>query len=125
MADGRDNLVMWKKGQSGNPKGPPKGNVHLSTHIRRLLHDPDFTVKLMNGEEYTGLPIIAIIKVAVIKAINGDKDAREWLAKYGWGTKIDVTSNGDPIKPIIVIKSYDDDDSENKTKQLADKSNRR
>ena len=34
----------WKPGQSGNPKGRPKGIKYLSEALRELLQDPD-TVK--------------------------------------------------------------------------------
>ena len=33
----RTETGQWKKGQSGNPKGRPKGTVGLNTRIRQLL----------------------------------------------------------------------------------------
>lgn len=31
-------MPKWKEGQSGNPKGRPKGSVSHSTEIRKILH---------------------------------------------------------------------------------------
>lgn len=81
------NLKPFKQGQSGNPSGRPKGSVNLATHIRRLL----------NEESKGPAPIEAIIKVAILKALDGDIKSMEWLARYGYGTKLDVTSDDKPL----------------------------
>lgn len=45
-----DNLILWKKGQSGNPKGRPKGSKNRSTIIREIL---DLMVKKEDEEGKT------------------------------------------------------------------------
>lgn len=91
------NLKPWKPGQSGNPAGKPIGTKHLSTWIREMLEDEDFTVKLSSGKKFKGAPIQAIVKTLVVRAIEGDTRAFDLLAKYGYGTKFDVTSGGKPF----------------------------
>ncbi len=70
--------------------GAPKGSIHLSTRIQKMLNDDDFNVEhVIGGEkfEFKGNPADAIIKTAIIKARNGDKQWADWLAQHGYGTK--------------------------------------
>lgn len=81
-----------------------KGSKHLSTWIQDLLNDDEFEANILDAKkgmvEYKGAPVKAIVQVAVAKAINGDDKAREWLAKYGFGTKLELANNPDnPITP--------------------------
>ena len=102
------NLKPWKTGQSGNIKGKPKGTVHLSTRIRKLLDDESFEANILDAKTgirvYKGAPIDAIIMIAITKAVNGDDKAREWLAKYGWGkpTEEDI-DKGDVVVFINTV----------------------
>jgi hypothetical protein len=95
--------TQFKPGESGNPKGKPKGAKHISTHIQNLMEDEDFEANILDAKtgikEYKGAPVKAIIQVAITKAINGDAKAMDWLAKYGWTakTEIDLTSNGETV----------------------------
>ena len=79
----------------------PKGNKHLSTWIQELLHDEDFKTHVLDGnnnrQEYKGAPIKAMIRVAYIRSITDEKNGvkwADWLAKYGYGSKLDITSKG-------------------------------
>ena len=95
----------WKPGQSGNPDGLPKGSKHLSTWIQEMLNDDTFSFKVRKEpkgqtEEYTGAPIQAIIGVAIYRSMLGDKDAREWLAKHGYGTKL-IVGTEDPVEAAL------------------------
>lgn len=91
------NLKPWPQGVSGNPLGKPKGSKHLSTWIKEILEDDTFTYKLANGRSKTGAPLEAMLKVLVVKALDGDTRAFDLLCKYGWGSKYDVTSNNETI----------------------------
>jgi hypothetical protein len=96
----------WKPGESGNPAGKPKGAKHLSTWIQELMNDEQFEAMLPDVKEgwktYKGAPMQAIIKTMALKAMNGDVKAFDALAKYGYGTKMDVTSMGEKIViPIL------------------------
>lgn len=109
LANGLDPSIgkatQFKPGQSGNPEGPKPGYKHLSTHIQDLLNDEGFETWLPDVregfKEYKGAPIKAIVRTAMIKAMTGDMKSADWLAKYGYGTKVevDVTSQGESINP--------------------------
>lgn len=77
-----------------------KGSKHLSTHIQEMLNDPDFELKLKNGEVLKGAPIQAIIKTAVAKAVSGDMRAFDMLAKHGYGEKLRLEID-DPRKEVL------------------------
>lgn len=85
-----ENLKPFKPGQSGNPNGAPKGTKHLSTHIQEMLNDESFELKLKDGTLLKERPIDAIIKTAVAKSISGDNRWAEWLAKHGYGEKLNL-----------------------------------
>lgn len=93
-----DNLIPAKKGDVRNPRGNHTGTKHLSTHIQKLMSDDKFEANLLDAKkgyiEYKGAPATAIISVAITKAVNGDDKAREWLAKYGWGSKTEIEHTG-------------------------------
>lgn len=87
----------WKPGQSGNPSGTKKGSKHLSTWIQQMLTDETFSFSDKEGNTlYEGAPVQAIIGVAIYQAMLGRKDAREWLAKHGYGLKINLEGE-DPV----------------------------
>lgn len=94
--------TQFKPGKSGNPAGKPKGTKHLSTWIQELMNDEEFEANLIDAKkgliEYKGAPLKAIITVAITKAVNGDEKAREWLAKYGWKTQLDITTNDESLR---------------------------
>jgi Family of unknown function (DUF5681) len=89
----------WQAAKSGNPAGKPKGTISLSTWIQKLLNDKNFTLEnfMSEGRQYKGGPIQAIINVGILNAIKGDVKWAEWLAKYGYGTTADFTSDGEKI----------------------------
>lgn len=82
--------TQFKPGESGNPAGKPKGAKHLSTWIQDMMNDDEFELKLKNGELLKGAPIKAIIKTAIAKSVSGDTRAMEWLAKHGYGEKLNI-----------------------------------
>lgn len=102
-------LYRPNKGETANPNGMPKGTKHIATWIQEMLNDEDFETILLDSKkgalEYKGAPLKAIIKVAIHKAIHDKEKGNvwaEWLAKHGYGTKLDVTSGGEPIQPVVV-----------------------
>lgn len=109
---------QFKPGQSGNPNGRPKGRKSLSTMIQQMLNDETFIEKL-NGEikekvkqadpEFQGTALKAMITTAMIEAIDparkaSERDAaRNFLAKYGYGNKIELTGpDGESLMPIAL-----------------------
>lgn len=121
----------FKKGQSGNPAGRPKGRKSLSTEIQKMMDDPKFIEKLSEGikaktgidpavdPQFQDTPMKAIITVALIESMNPNihpdtrNKARTWVGKFGYGTKVDITSDGERIaetpKIISIINARPDD----------------
>lgn len=87
------NLKPWKPGESGNPAGKPKGTKHLSKWIQEALEDDGFESRLTDGTLLKGMPIKAILNTLILKSLDGDLKAIDILAKYGYGSKIDLTSD--------------------------------
>lgn len=79
-----------------------KGSKHISTHIQEMLEDENFEQKLKDGTILKGRPIEAILKVAIAKARTGDHKFMDLLFKYGYTTKVDITSGGNTIKGATI-----------------------
>ena len=60
----------WKKGESGNPAGPPKGHVKIATQLRRLLNMDSGEKHQLTGESLTELQVALI--AAIKKSKKGD-----------------------------------------------------
>lgn len=88
-----DNLKPFKPGQSGNPKGRPKGVKNWSTIVQQLLADEKLLDKHLQKKPtyWEDLPnknaANAIVMAMIIHAMSGKKDAAEWLRKAGFGDK--------------------------------------
>jgi len=84
-----DNLKpAWKKGESGNPKGYPKGQKNRSTIARRWLEVNQSLKNPLTGENETmsqeDLMTLALIK----KARDGDVAAYKALMDSGYGAPL-------------------------------------
>jgi hypothetical protein len=88
MANDR-NLRPWRAGQSGNPAGRPVGAVSLATRIQRTMRDDSFTAKAVGRQgptvQYNGEPVEVIIRTAILRAMSGDYQWADWLARNGYG----------------------------------------
>lgn len=98
--------TQFKPGQSGNPAGKPKGALHITTWIQNLLNDEEFEANILDSKvgvwQFKGAPLEAIIRVAIQRAVGGDKRWADWLAENGYGRKLDVTSGGESLAPLLV-----------------------
>jgi hypothetical protein len=111
MAGVNDNLIPPKPGEVRNPGGKPKGTIHLSTAIQQMLDDPGLLEKILAGVPANKIPQYlqgnasiktakkAIIAVGVSKALSGDKQWADWLAKNGYGEKLSIEAEN----PIVAI----------------------
>lgn len=88
------NLRPFPKGVSGNPKGRPKGVKNWSTVVQQLLADENLIDKVVTTKPayWEQLPTKnaanAIVVSMIIKAMQGNKEAAEWLRKSGFGDKL-------------------------------------
>lgn len=89
-----DNLKPFPKGVSGNPKGRPKGVKNWASVVQQLLADEKLIDKVVTNKPsyWDELPTKnaanAIVVAMMIQALQGKKDAAEWLRKSGFGDKL-------------------------------------
>jgi hypothetical protein len=70
--------TRFKKGQSGNPKGRPKGTLNMATVLARTLREK--VVINENGQRKVITKLEAAVKQLVNKAASGDLRALRHLA---------------------------------------------
>jgi Family of unknown function (DUF5681) len=70
--------TRFKVGQSGNPKGRPKGTLNMATVLERALRDK--VVVNENGKRKTVTKLEAAVKQLMNKAASGDLKALQLLA---------------------------------------------
>lgn len=85
--------AKFKKGQSGNPKGRPKGTLR---DIKVVLQD-------LLSQEKNGTQLIdGLMSVVVNKALKGDLKAVDMLLSYSYGKatqRTEITgAEGEPIE---------------------------
>lgn len=90
------------------------GSKHLSTIIQELSDDIDWSLTTLKNKEelqakYGKNGFKAMCYVALTKAMTGDTRAMDFLAKYGYGNKLDITSNGENITPVALVQFIDAD----------------
>ena len=70
--------TRFKAGQSGNPKGRPKGTLNMATALERALREK--VVVNENGRRRTVTKLEAAVKQLMNKAASGDLKALQLLA---------------------------------------------
>jgi len=93
----------WKKGESGNPNGRPKGSKNRSTIARKWLDVEQSLKNPLNGKDEVmsqeDLMTLALVK----KAREGDVNAYKALMDSGYGApQQDLTTNGQSINQLTV-----------------------
>lgn len=96
----KEDLTPFKKGQSGNPNGRPKGVLNSKTILERFLS----IEKSMNNPLNNELENLSIAELMALKqianALNGDLAAYKEITDRLEGktqTKVDVTTDGEKI----------------------------
>ena len=69
--------TQFKQGQSGNPRGRPKGSLNIATTLERELNQR--VVIKENGHARTITKFEAVLKQLVNKAASGDAKAIQFL----------------------------------------------
>ena len=110
MADKLDNLKPFKKGESGNIEGRPKGSKNRSTIARQWLEVNQSLKNPLTGEQETmsqeDLMTLALIK----KAREGDVSAYKALMDSGYGQplqQIEQTILEQPLFPDVHTDDLD------------------
>lgn len=95
-------------GVLGNPEGRPKGALNLSAPIRSILEGDVSklpkaiadTIRGAVGEDRP--PLDAMVIVALLQALQGEKAWADWLSQNGYGKPVEThrLEGGDPDSPI-------------------------
>lgn len=95
--------TKFKKGQSGNPKGRPKGTKNKETLAKQALEDKSMDLMLRE------LP--KIVQVCIEKAKQGDMNAMKMVLDRAIPTKKAVeysTKDGKDLGINIIVERKDD-----------------
>lgn len=93
--------TRFKPGQSGNPKGRPKGTRNLRTDLLEELLTR--VVVTENGRRRTLTKQRALIKQTLTDAFRGDAKARALVLQLAWA----LTDRGEALEPGSAIAEQD------------------
>lgn len=98
------NLRYWKKGESGNPKGRPKGSKNRSTIAKKWLQAIQETKNplTLESEELSQEDLITLALLK--KAADGDVNAYKALMDSGYGSpvqQVEQTILEQPLFPDV------------------------
>lgn len=94
-----DIRTRFKKGQSGNPNGRPKGRKNEALQIREVLFKP---IRINDGAGVRSVPkIVAAIEICLNKALKGDIRALEKVLKIA--EKLESIQWAPPIPEVTHI----------------------
>lgn len=108
--------TRFKPGQSGNPKGRPKGSRNYRTLLREAIEGNaiDWSLIPIQGIEKLAAkhnhPMEAVIYRAYAQAIQGDARARQWLTDtlYGKNYRVTVHHVTDGPQPVPIYEAERD-----------------
>lgn len=106
------NQHKFKKGQSGNPSGRPKGSKNRSTIARRWLEAERKGKNPLTGEDEILTQEDVITLALIRRAMDGDVSAYKALMDSGYGTAkdtLDITSEGSGFNFNEVMKKLAED----------------
>jgi len=107
--DREDNLKPFKKGESGNPNGRPKGSKNRSTIAKYWMEVIQDLKNPLTGDNekmsQEDLMTLALIK----KARGGDVNAYKALMDSGYGAPVQQTESNININEFDISKIYDPD----------------
>lgn len=91
----RDNIKdhQFKKGESGNPNGRPKGSLNRSTIVKRWLETLEKAKNPITGHEESMSQEDIITLALIKKARKGDTQAYKALMDSGYGAPKQTVDN--------------------------------
>lgn len=87
-------------------RGRPKGAISLSTRIRNILEGDEELPQVIQDtiKKSVGAgkrPIDAVVIVALLQALQGEKGWAEWLSNNGYGKPVETLKHtGDADNPV-------------------------
>jgi len=104
------NLIPYEKGQSGNPKGRPKGSKNRSSVAKKWLSVEQDLKNPLTGDNdvmsQEDLMTLALIK----KAREGDTQAYQKLLDSAYGAPVQQIEQTNIEQPLFPDVSKDDSD---------------
>jgi hypothetical protein len=104
---GTDNLKPFKKGESGNPNGRPKGSLNRSTIVKKWLSVQGQADNPISGESETMSQEDMITLALIKKAREGDTQAYKALMDSGYGAPKQEVENTNINTDIPISKWVD------------------
>jgi len=92
----KEDLIPFKKGQSGNPNGRPKGSRNRSTIVKEVLQMLSKEDNPLTGQEEWLTNEQRMTISILLKALKGDVNAYKALMDSAYGTAkdtVDINSN--------------------------------
>jgi len=111
MAGINDNLIPATKGEVRNPYGKSGKDGTKGKHLKTLIQEIGNNIEwdkttLKDKAQMTAMygnnAWKAITYVAFTKAAAGDIKAMDWLSKNGYGSQLDITTGGEPIRGSLI-----------------------
>lgn len=104
---GTENLKPFKKGESGNPNGRPKGSLNYSTKMRLALE------ALAKSQDKTPEEVEEMIyRTGLRQALQGDWKFYEDYMNRLHGKPIqptDITTDGQALQGVVVLPPKEQD----------------
>jgi hypothetical protein len=102
------NLKPFKKGEVHSPNGRGKGNLNFNTMVKNLLEDDKLVESITKGKRKpqwitsTSSKRMnkAIVVAIMVKALQGDVRAADWVISKGYGNEFQPEAKED--KEIVV-----------------------
>ncbi len=102
------NLKPYKKGESGNPSGKPKGTRNRSTIVREWMEAIERAKNPITGEveelSQADIATLAVLK----KARAGDVNAYRELMDSGYGKNPDIIQDETKQRKLVIVVSDKD-----------------
>lgn len=101
----KEDLIPFKKGQSGNPNGRPKGSLNRSTIVKRWLSALEDSTNPITREKESMSQEDIITLALIKKARKGDTQAYKALMDSGYGApkqEIKTVDSPSEVKVTIV-----------------------